>query len=99
MAPALAAGKVVIQARGLARRVALTAPHVLLVPMLLQGTDLIATTGARVARTFAQGRRVVVHDPPIPLEPWDLQQVWPRRRTSDAGLRWLRELISLTCQE
>ena len=89
----------VLQKRGLSRRIALTAPHVLLVPMLLQGTDLIATTGARAARAFAQRRQVAVHAPPLPLDPWDLLQVWPRRRGSDAGLRWLRELTHEICRK
>jgi DNA-binding transcriptional LysR family regulator len=80
--------------QGLERRVALTVPHVLVVPAVLPGSDLIATVGARAGRLFAQDAPLAVYDTPVTMPPWRLSMLWSRQKTSDAGLAWLREILS-----
>ena len=80
--------------QGLKRRVALTVPHVLIVPSLLPASYLIATIGARAARLFAQAAPLAVHDPPVTLSPWRMSMLWSRQKTQDLGLAWLRDVMA-----
>jgi DNA-binding transcriptional LysR family regulator len=76
------------------RRVALTVPHVLVVPSVLPGSSLVATVGARAARMFGQTAPIAVHEAPVTLAPWRLCMLWTRQRAGDLGLAWLRGEIS-----
>jgi DNA-binding transcriptional LysR family regulator len=78
---------------GLERRVALTVPHVLVVPAVLPGSDLIATVGSRAARLFAKADWVEVYDTPVAIPPWRLSMLWSRQRAGDLGLAWLRDVL------
>ena len=78
---------------GLRRRVALTVPHVLVVPSVLPGSDLIASVGARVGQTFARTAPVELHRLPLTLPAWRLSMLWSRHRAGDLGLAWLRQVL------
>ena len=80
--------------QGLKRRVALTVPHVLIVPSVLPASHLVATVGARAGRLFAQAAPLAVHDPPVTLPPWRLSMLWSRQKTGDPGLAWLRDVMA-----
>ena len=56
--------------QGLRRRIALTIPHVLVVPTVLPGSPMIATVGARVARGFSEPGHLVMHEPPVAMAAW-----------------------------
>ena len=79
---------------GLGRRVQLTVPHVLVVPSVLPGTDMIASVGARAARLFAGAAPLEVHELPLNLPTWRLSMLWSRQRTGDVGLDWLRTTLT-----
>ncbi len=82
-----------LERQGLKRRVALTVPHVLVVPSILSTTNLITTVGARAARLFAQAASLTVHECPVDLPPWQMSMLWSRQKTSDLGLAWLRDQL------
>lgn len=80
--------------RGLARRFALRVPHFVVVPDIVQSTDLIATLPSyaiRHARPHA-GLKLL----PLPLEvpSFEIRQFWHQRNHDDPANRWLRGLIS-----
>ncbi|MGD0103992.1 MAG: LysR family transcriptional regulator [Rhodopila sp.] len=78
---------------GLARRVALTVPHVLVVRSVLPSSNLIATVGARAGRLFAQAAPLTVYDAPVALPPWRMSMLWSRQKAGDPGLTWLRTTL------
>ncbi len=69
-------------ALGLERRVALTVPHVMVVPHVLPRGDMVATVGARAARLFAQAAPLCLFATPLELAPWRLAIIWPRKKTA-----------------
>ena len=79
------------------RRIKLTVPHVLAVPLVLAGSDMIATVGARAGREFARSAEIDVFDPPLALPAWRLSMLWTRQKAGDLGLAWLREQLALVC--
>jgi DNA-binding transcriptional LysR family regulator len=79
---------------GLERRVAMTVPHVLVVPSVLPSSNMIATVGARAARLFAQGAPLAVYDAPVTLPAWRMSMLWSRQKAGDLGLAWLRGVLA-----
>jgi len=80
---------------GIRREVGLRVAHVLSIPYIVAGTDLIAT----VPRAFfgprsSGGRGVQVHEVPVRLPGIDVKLVWHERLHNDPGNRWLREQIA-----
>ena len=78
-----------LAALGLRRRIAVVVPQVLVIGRLLAASDLIATTGKRIARLLAANAALAELPPPVRLAPWEMKLVWLRRRQRDAGLAWL----------
>jgi DNA-binding transcriptional LysR family regulator len=85
--------------QGLARRIKLTVPHVLVVPLVFPGSDMIATVGARAGRTFARSGSIDVFEPPLDLQPWRLSMLWARQKAGDLGLAWLRGELTRVSKE
>jgi DNA-binding transcriptional LysR family regulator len=79
---------------GRERRIALTVPHVLVVPSVLANSDLVATVGRRVARLFARAASLAIYDTPVVMPSWRLSMLWSRQKADDPGLVWLRGLLS-----
>ena len=82
-----------LAALGLERRIALTVPNVLVIGRVLLGSDLVATTGTRMADIFAADPRLALARPPLAMPPWHMHVVWLRRRQRDAGLAWLLQMV------
>jgi len=78
---------------GFSRRLALTLPHVVAVPFVIAGTDLIATLSERVAKRFANEAGVAIIPMPFAVLPYSVDLVESRARDGDLALRWLIELI------
>lgn len=78
---------------GLNRRIALRVPHFMVVPMILERTDLVVTVPSRVARIFEQMGRFKALKLPVFIPPTDVRIHWHERMEQDAGSRWLRELM------
>ncbi|MDC8784650.1 LysR family transcriptional regulator [Roseateles koreensis] len=82
-----------IKRYGVARKVAITTYSFTALPMLVQGTEYIATVHARLARLFASTFPLALKAPPIPIEHMQQAVQWHRYRTQDPGLAWLRQLL------
>jgi DNA-binding transcriptional LysR family regulator len=80
-------------AHGLSRRIALRVPHFMVVPMILERTDLVVTVPTQVARLFEKMGRFKSLKPPVKIAPADVRVHWHERFERDPANRWLRELV------
>ena len=87
-----------LRTRSLSRRIAVTIPQVAIVPMLLAGTDLVATIGRRAAERLSELVPLRIYEPPLPLPSWRMDLIWARRNDRDAGLAWLRARLRSTVE-
>jgi DNA-binding transcriptional LysR family regulator len=78
---------------GKRRRVALTAPHFMVAPYLIPGTDMIACIAERLARKLAPELGLVMAETPVSLPAHDACLAWHRRFDQDRGHMWLREIV------
>ncbi|WMD22058.1 LysR family transcriptional regulator [Achromobacter seleniivolatilans] len=78
---------------GRSRRVALRLPHWAAAATVLRGTDLVLTVAKRaVSDTAAQG--LAITQAPFPIAPLNFEMLWHEREDADAGLCWLRTLMT-----
>ena len=83
----------VLARRGLAREVGLNVPHWLLVPHILEQSDLLSVMPGRFA--LALGRRsLAIRDLPFASAPFAWSMYWHRRHQSNPSLRWLRRTLA-----
>ena len=76
------------------RRVAVSVPHMLVIPFLLPGTELIATVASRIAEHFAPIAGLEVRRLPVDVAPHEAHLAWHYRFDQDPGHTWMRNLIS-----
>jgi DNA-binding transcriptional LysR family regulator len=79
------------------RRVYLTTPHFLTVPMIIeQNPDLIATVPRELATKFATYKSIRMVETPVSVPPFGIRQFWHPRFQHDAANMWLRKLVKET---
>jgi DNA-binding transcriptional LysR family regulator len=83
--------------QGSRRHIAMTVGHFLLVPSIVECTDLVAILPQRIAEPLARRYGLVFKPPPFDLGESQIDQIWHRRFDADAGLRWLRGEIAAVC--
>lgn len=87
----------VIDQYGRPRRIFLTTPHFLTVPLLIAGdANLIATVPRELGRIFAEYKAIRIVETPIALPRFALRQHWHPRFHHDEANTWLRELVKDT---
>jgi len=79
--------------RGLSRRIALRIRYFLAAPLVVAGSDLVLTCPRRIAQAFAQQFDLDVHEPPVELSSFTVDQVWHERYDADPAHVWLRERV------
>lgn len=81
--------------QGLSRRIALHVSHFMIVPELVQQTDLLATVPSYlIAYMRPMPRLKLLPLPlPIPTPRFEIKQFWHQRNNNDAANRWQRRLI------
>jgi LysR family transcriptional regulator, nod-box dependent transcriptional activator len=79
--------------RGITRRAEVTTFGFSAIPLLVVGTDRIATVHGRLARQFETALPIKIVDLPIRLPHMREAMQWHKYRSQDEGLIWLRELI------
>lgn len=84
----------VLQAMGRRRSVQASLNSFLLVPALIENSDLIATVPARLARRWSD--RVAVLSPPCELPGFSVAMAWHPRAHADPAHVWLREVLRET---
>ena len=73
------------------RRIYLTTPHFLTVPMIIeQNPELIATVPRELATRFANYKSIKMVETPVILPPFAIRQYWHPRFQHDAASIWLR---------
>ncbi|TXI84982.1 HTH-type transcriptional regulator LeuO [Cupriavidus sp. H19C3] len=86
----------ILAAQGLQRRVVLNVPHWLLVPKILESTDLLAVTSEKLARHFLDDRLVLARLPfDTPQFHWNMY--WHRRYDRSHAHTWLRAQVKRAC--
>jgi DNA-binding transcriptional LysR family regulator len=79
--------------RGRSRHVAAYVPHFLVAPSIVAATDLVVTTGRRIAERLAPTLDLETFAAPVPLAPFVVRTVWHPRTEDDSVGRWLRALL------
>lgn len=83
----------VLAQKGLARDLAVLAPHFASVPFLVAESDLIATLPRRLASRFSRALKLQILPIPFTLPPFRLTMLWHERVDSDPAHAWLRRLV------
>ena len=81
----------------LERRVACELPNVLLAPMLLQTTDLIALLPKSLVTRFDPLIPLVSREPPLELDGVWTELVWHARSDNEPAHSWIRDKIHGVC--
>lgn len=84
--------------RGLSRRIAVTVPHFLSMPILVQTSQLAATLPRRMALVYADNFRLHAHSVPLRTPKFPVYLLWHSNTDHDSGLQWLREHLVDFCK-
>ena len=82
---------------GRKRRVKLAVPHYLLVPEMVQCSDMIGVVPKRLARHYADRLRLI--EPPVPIRGLRVALVWHERTHRDPAQVWLRNVVANSVSE
>lgn len=80
--------------RGLTRRIALRVPHFMVVPDIVQLTDLVATLPSYVISHMHPRPGLKSLELPIDVPQFEIKQFWHQRSHDDPGNRWLRGVVA-----
>jgi DNA-binding transcriptional LysR family regulator len=83
---------------GRRRRVAMTIPHVLAVPLIVARTDLVTVMSERIARPYTRELGLMLFDPPIKLPEFTINMLTSVARGGDPGLQWLQQQVMHVCR-
>ena len=87
----------VIDDTGRRRRIVLTTPHFLTVPLIIEhNPHLVATVPRELGKVFAGYKAVRMVETPIKLPQFAIRQHWHPRYHHDAANSWLRRLLKET---
>lgn len=78
---------------GLARNIGLTVQDWLAVPHIVAGSDLLAVMPRSIAERYTETCPIVLAPVPFGQHHLTWSLYWHKRHTSDAGHRWLRDVI------
>jgi DNA-binding transcriptional LysR family regulator len=79
-------------------QIALSLPHFLALPALLEDTDVTAIVPRPLARSLAGIHQITVHELPYKPKTVDVSVLWHERTAKDAPQQWLRELLRRTTE-
>ncbi len=83
----------------LQRRIAITVPHILVLPSIIATTDLIAAIPTRMAQYFSKLDEIELFQLPIEIPQWTVSLLWSQLSDNDHASTWLREILQELCQE
>ena len=83
-----------LAAQGLERRVVLSIPHFLAIPLVIAESDLIVTVPYAIGMSFARMTGLRILRPPIQVAPAEVKQHWHVRFHHDRVNRWLRGAVA-----
>lgn len=79
-----------LQSLGLNRKVMVSVNNILLLPQLLQESDLVAVLPEKLAQTLSN---VVLKSPPIAIDGFSMHLAWHERTQGDVAYEWLRKIL------
>ncbi len=83
--------------RGRQRRIAVTVPHFMSMPLLIQDSDLVCTLPRRMAQCYADHFELQTHPLPLRVPDFPIYLIWHESAQSDAGHQWLRRQLAEFC--
>jgi DNA-binding transcriptional LysR family regulator len=83
----------------LQRRVAITVPHLLVLPSIVAATDLIAAIPSHMARYLTNLSEIELFELPIEVHPWTISLLWSQLSDRDPGCSWLRKTLEELCRK
>jgi DNA-binding transcriptional LysR family regulator len=78
---------------GLRRRVAVTVPHIYLIPRLVAETGMISHLPRRLAAEMLQGYDLAMCPPPVALPEWHIDMYWGAASASEPVKSWIRSRL------
>jgi DNA-binding transcriptional LysR family regulator len=89
----------VLTAHDLQRRIALTVPHMLVLPSIVASTDLVAAIPSRMACYFSKLNDIEVFELPIKIPKWTVSMLWSKLNDKDDASCWLRRTLQALCEQ
>lgn len=83
-----------LQAMGLQRNVSLSVQNFIVLPELLEQSDLLAVVPERLIMHLNNLKRF---EPPLEIQGFTKTLIWHERTHKDPAYRWVRELIEKAC--
>jgi DNA-binding transcriptional LysR family regulator len=74
-------------------RIAVSLPHFLALPALLEDTKLAAIVPRPLARAFATKYPITTQELPYPTTPLEVRLLWHQRAEGDPSHEWLHEIL------
>ncbi len=85
--------------QNLERRIALTTPHMLVLPFAIAASDLVAAVPHRIALHLAKICRLALFELPVKTKPWMVSMLWSTLSDQDEANCWLRDTIRTVCKQ
>jgi DNA-binding transcriptional LysR family regulator len=89
----------ILAEHNLERRIALTTPHLLVLPSAISKSNLVATVPYRIALHLASICNLSIFELPINTKPWMVSMLWSTLSDRDEANCWLRQTIKTMCQQ
>ncbi|GAP98005.1 LysR family transcriptional regulator [Leptolyngbya sp. NIES-2104] len=83
----------------LKRRIAITVPHMLVLPSIIASSDLVAAIPSRTASYFSTLDNIEVFKLPIEMQSWTVSMMWSKLADQDDVNYWLRQTIQTVCEQ
>ena len=74
-------------------RLAVSLPHFLAVPSLLEGSDLAAIVPRPLADSFARNHSISIYELPYPTARLEVRSLWHERHEGEASQEWLHGIM------
>jgi DNA-binding transcriptional LysR family regulator len=74
-------------------RIAVSLPHFLALPALLDGSGLAAIVPRPLANSFARTHAIAIYELPYPTTRLEVRSLWHERHEGDAAQDWLHDLM------
>jgi DNA-binding transcriptional LysR family regulator len=88
----------VLSQQNLERHIALTTPHMLVLPFAIASSDLVASLPHRIALRLATVCHLAIFELPVEIKPWTISILWSVLNDQDEANCWLRHTIKTIAQ-
>ncbi|KIC15699.1 LysR family transcriptional regulator [Leisingera sp. ANG-DT] len=82
-----------LEGLGLERKKVATAPHYLMIPFILEGTEMLTAFGDGMLLALSEDSSIRVFEPPIRIPPLQLKLLYESGTSPDPGREWFLGLI------